>query len=134
MKKKEQFNLALWDRLKKDNIPHTFETREGSVITQLKVFYTAKDQQIIGYDNIDDSIERWTINGVYYNDTTKDSDLFIVWEEEQLMLEGWVNVYNNGLFAVYTTRKEADDYAASTRIACVKVFIPYTKGEGLENG
>lgn len=135
MKNKEQFNLALWDRLKKDNIPHEFETRNGSVITQLKVFYRAKDQQIIGYNNIDDSIERWTINGVYYNDTTKDSDLFIVWEEEENenVFKAYMAIMKyDGLAMTFPTLKIAQVTVGKNAIAIIPVSIPYTKGEGLD--
>ena len=29
MKQKQQFSLDLWNRLKEQGIPHTFETRDG---------------------------------------------------------------------------------------------------------
>ena len=137
MKKKEQFSIALWDRLQKDNIPHTFETREGSKIIQLTQFNSNVKQPIVGHDTNDHNIEQWGVNGNYNaNGSECGFDLFIVWEEEQLMLEGWLNIYpynhvNTGI--VHIERHTADKLSAG-RLACVPVSIPYTKGEGLNNG
>lgn len=133
MKKKEQFSIALWDRLKKDNIPHTFETRDGSEVTQITKFEGNLSHPIAG---IYESVETWRENGFYAKKVESDLDLFIVWEEEQLMLEGWLNVYgyNKGLFIIHETKEIADSKAMNGRIACVKISIPYTKGEGLNDG
>ena len=135
MKKKEQFSLQLWDRLKKDNIPHTFETREGRVVTQVTKF-EGVDTYIIIAGVLHNVVQHWKADGFYYY-TKSDTDLFIVWEEEQLMLDGWINVYLNKELYFYPTKElaeEADKYSSKARIACVKVSIPYTKGEGLNNG
>lgn len=45
-------------------------------------------------------------------------------------VEGWVNVYSNGLSDMWPTRDAADRYTFA-RIACVKVSIEYEEGEGL---
>jgi hypothetical protein len=132
MKKKEQFNLALWDRLKQNNIPHEFETRRGKIITQVTLFNRATDQMVCGFDTEDNSIEDWSINGDFRaTDAASSLDLFITWDEEQLMLEGWLNVYGNGNANYHPTKEGAENDASTGRIACVKVSIPYTKGEGL---
>lgn len=41
----------------------------------------------------------------------------------------WVNCYTGNESFGYRTREEADEYADSTRTACIKVT--YTEGEGL---
>ena len=43
----------------------------------------------------------------------------------------WVNVYSKETFAAYSTKEEADKYAGSKRIACVKVEIDCEHGEGI---
>ena len=79
MKKKEQFNLALWDRLQKDNIPHTFETRDGNKVEQLTLFNTNDDQPLIGVVN--NEIESWCNNGNYsFHISNMNYDLFIVFD------------------------------------------------------
>ena len=131
MKKKEQFNLALWDRLKKDNIPHSFETMDGKEVTQV-VFFNCNDiQPILGVFNKE--LESWDDYGFYNDDAPNPNNLFIVWEEEQLMLEGWMNVYIDGTL-FHATKEDANQNAFANRIACVHVSIPYTKGEGLGDG
>lgn len=81
MKKKEQFSIALWDRLQKENIPHRFETRSGDDVTQLHKFEGEFIFSIYGVHNGDsrDSIECWMDNGLY-NTSIGNLDLFIVFD------------------------------------------------------
>jgi hypothetical protein len=44
--------------------------------------------------------------------------------------EVWVNVYSHGTTA-NQSRKEANDNAASDRLACIPVTLTFTEGEGL---
>lgn len=48
----------------------------------------------------------------------------------RIQREVWVNVYHAGQ-GTYGNKKEADRYAAGSRIACVKVVIDCEEGEGL---
>jgi hypothetical protein len=132
MKNKEQFNLALWDRLKQNNIPHSFKTREGKDVTQLHKFECKSEYPIHGVCEGD--VESWEKNGTYGGHSDNPQDLFIVWDEEQLILEGWLNVYGNGNANYHPTKEDAENDASTGRIACIPVKIPYTKGEGLSDG
>lgn len=51
---------------------------------------------------------------------------------ERKVLEGWVNVYAESEGFLYLDRDTADKRGVPGRLACVKVSIPYTVGEGLE--
>jgi len=54
-------------------------------------------------------------------------DIINVPEKREL----WLNIYpNTYLIGAYETRTDADNWASSDRIACVRV--EYTEGEGLE--
>ena len=47
--------------------------------------------------------------------------------------DAWVNVYSGGhLSEMHPTKKDADQFANKTRIACVKVEIDCEQGEGLD--
>ena len=46
--------------------------------------------------------------------------------------EKWINVYPYWVGEIYKNRELADQLAGSDRIACVKVIIEGTEGEGLE--
>ena len=128
MKKKEQFSIALWDRLQKDNIPHSFETRNGKEVTQVVYFNCKEPNPILGVFNYE--IYSWDINGKYLESRRSNTDLFLVWEEEQLMLDAKLYTSVSG--------ERTLDYDIATMpsfrlISIKKVSIPYTKGEGLNN-
>ena len=44
-------------------------------------------------------------------------------------LEIWVNIFPDGGFTVYNSKKIADDLAVSTRIACIKMIGEYEEEE-----
>lgn len=135
MKKKEQFNLALWDRLKKDNIPHSFESRSGCEITQITKFEGNVGHPIVGVYK--SSIETWQIDGLYVK-RESDSDLFIVWEEEQLkdsVFEAYMAIMPyKGAAITFSTLELSQNIVGTTAIAIIPISIPYTKGEGLGDG
>lgn len=138
MKKKEQFSIALWDRLKKDNIPHTFETRSGIKIEHVTHFDYNIKQPIVGYDTNDNSIEQWEFNGNFEIDGSKSElDLFIVWEEEQLkdsVFKAYMAIMPyEGAAMTFSTLELAQNIVGATAIAIIPISIPYTKGEGLNN-
>jgi hypothetical protein len=64
---------------------------------------------------------RWSISNPENN---------LVEVKPRIQREVWVNVYHSGQSA-HGTKKDADQYAGSNRIACVKVVIDCEEGEGL---
>ena len=126
MKNKEQFSLILWDRLKKEGIHHTFETRDGDKVTQLTIFNCFDEYQVYGVTH--ESVQSWDINGFYGHSYR---DLFIVWDEEQLFAEGFLNIYPNNVYNFHASKEIADFNADESRTACIPFKLTYKKGEGL---
>lgn len=63
--------------------------------------------------------------------TNYDFDGAIAELPEKRVLEGWVNVYENGTFGMVSSRDYCDQYRQN-RIACVPLPpIEYEVGEGL---
>ena len=129
MKNKEQFSIALWDRLKKEGIPHTFETRSGNEVTQITIMEGLK-YPVLGFDNSDETLINFNLDGSYTNQEDM-RDLFIVWDEEQLFAEGFLNIYPNNVHEFHKSKVLADKNAAKGRIACIPFKLTYKKGEGL---
>jgi len=80
--------------------------------------------------------EEWTLTGSYNGEKDGHSlpnalDLIVV--RPRIQREVWLNVYKSecAYGPVYREKCYADDAAASTRIACVKLVIDCEEGEGL---
>jgi hypothetical protein len=61
----------------------------------------------------------------------KIEDGIAAYEEPKHTREMWVNVYPTDLGGMFETKQDADRYQLRGRIACVKVVVTYTDGEGL---
>lgn len=50
------------------------------------------------------------------------------------VFEGWINIYPRGNdVVIYTSKEEADRFAAHSRIACIHIKQTWTEGEGLND-
>lgn len=70
-------------------------------------------------------IRTYRLDGVRYGDENSPDNLRNVPQRG----ECWVNIYPIGVPATHHTKEQADEYARSDRIACVRV--EYEEGEGL---
>ena len=67
----------------------------------------------------------WRSNGGWILNEQRNIDLVDV----PVKHTRWINVYNGNIYHTHPTRKEADEYGGTNRIACIK--IEYEEGEGL---
>ena len=78
---------------------------------------------------------QWTVNGNYLNcDPSGPFDLVEV--RPRFRYDRWVNVYPGAMSdfwgpVPWNTKEQADASADSRRIACVKIIIEGTEGDGL---
>lgn len=72
-------------------------------------------------------ISWWSVDGVHFAHSPQE-DLIEI--KPHIKRELWVNVYDNGAES-HNIRRNADFYAGSQRLACVKVEIDCEEGEGL---
>tara|TARA_R110000868_G_scaffold308344_1_gene569848 strand:+ start:690 stop:1034 length:345 start_codon:yes stop_codon:yes gene_type:complete len=70
----------------------------------------------------------WSVDGCALNDINHPSDLVEV--KPRIKRTMWVNVCPNTI-TTFFHRLDADNYAGSSRLACVKVEIDCAEGEGL---
>lgn len=107
------------------------QTRDGRPVTIITMMGRTP-WPLVGY--IDDSPKphTWGRDGMFCGPTGLRGSLDLVnIPEPKRSGEVWVNIYPGGIaHYVCGTRLEADQAAADTRIACVRV--PWTEGEGLE--
>lgn len=76
------------------------------------------------------SLASWTADGFCFDDKSEcDNDLVPVPEAFDLG-ERWINVYRLGT-SLHVSRIAADEAASTDRIACLKIHIRGTVGEGL---
>ncbi len=80
----------------------------------------------------DDSkvVETWTPEGNVTYGMMLHSDLIEV--KPRIIRIFWVNVYDNYISRLYTSRREADTFCDTKRTACIAVNISCEHGEGLD--
>ena len=106
-------------------------TRDGREITQLVTFKTASGEVIFGLDVKNDHVEKWLINGRYY-DARNDSggDLFMASKN----LYGFINDYADLPPTWHSSREDADIVARNSlkggRVACIDLS-QFEEGHGL---
>ena len=73
----------------------------------------------------------WREDGVC--SSTNGSNLTLIEVKPRIQREYWVNVYSDleSLPSLVITKKDADNFRSSGRIACVKITIDCEEGEGL---
>ena len=110
-----------------DNAPkgHKWQTRNGEPVLGVSAVVVPE-----GWDGatlrafVDGGIEPYFHDGLYTSGGIETQhDLFDAPVEQ----ENWVNFYPDKACVPYSTRREADFCAGSTRIACVKV--PWVEGQ-----
>jgi len=93
------------------------------------------DEPIIGLVSYDlyEVTERWGDNGRWHRSEDHRLDLINA-PAARFRREAWVNVYPGPMecgVCLYDDREDADRSADPCRIACIKVIIEGTEGEGL---
>jgi len=73
----------------------------------------------------------WTSKGSFVLAGESDSDLIEMKPRHKRAV--WLNLYPNDDSSpwAYKSKKEADQWGAETRIACIKVELDFEEGEGL---
>jgi len=74
-------------------------------------------------------VEHFTSEGRHYHHVDSDRDLINIPVKRRV--EVWVNLYPVSEPCPYMTRADADFMARAGRVACKKVVLEYTEGEGL---
>ena len=75
-------------------------------------------------------ITHWNRNGWWTSNILNNNDLVL--KKRKFRYEHWINVYPDYCSGeYYPHRRLADSYASGDRIACVKVIIEGTEGDGL---
>ena len=109
-----------------------YRTRDGRAVEVLKVGMNHNHFPVVAVvtdSNGSQSSSTLTPTGSVYADIENIGDLIEV--KPRIKQGAWVNVYSKETFAAYSTKEEADKYAGSKRIACVKIEIDCEHGEGL---
>ena len=75
------------------------------------------------------ALRTWTGEGRHQPTITSALDLVI--KPRTIEIAFWANVYEDGSYFRYETKKEADAGASSSRYACINIKRPVTEGEGL---
>ena len=122
-----------------NQIDHTkcYQTLDGQPVRILCVDAPG-DYPVIGY--IDDGVsdpEAWTASGKYFSDSNSPSPEDLVEVREKRRLNGWINVFSDGVGEIAWQSKEQADSNASRinskrRVACVDLSkFEYEVGDGL---
>lgn len=89
------------------------------------------EQRLVVIKGSDNDIEFYNYpSGKYYADDKDNDEDIIGYYDGPEKIEGWVNIYYYGI-SVFSTKKMADDFSGRERIACKRIEITYTPGEGL---
>ncbi len=107
-------------------IPSFWKNRNGDKVCVYDCNADFYDCIIVGGDEL----YRCDPNGkAVYKPMIHSGDLIEPWTEPRTG-EFWVNVYDTHATINYSSKENADELAASDRLACVKVT--WTEGQGLE--
>lgn len=116
-----------------------FTTRDGRKVRELRRLETPlmNGDVFVGVmtskDGTRDNVVSWRENGMfskYGGNSLAPTDLINVPDKRKV--KRWFNVYEDGrAYGCYETKKRADDYAGTNRIACVEREIEFEVGEGL---
>jgi hypothetical protein len=104
-----------------------YKTRNGSIVEIVAIRPELKSHQVAGIMN--EQLETWYIDGSYMKEYGANLDLVAEYKEAQ-GIDVWVNIYKR-VIEVYLTEQDAKSNQWSSCLACKKITIEYTEGEGL---
>lgn len=77
-----------------------------------------------------DLLHYFSANGQFYTESERQDRFDLVNVPEEHTREVWINFYSDGEVVAVPTKWRAD-VASNGRIACVRVALTFTEGEGL---
>ncbi len=110
-----------------------YETRGGRIVQLMIKNHHNKTHPLIFIIICNGCIYDTTINGEEYL-RIETSDLDIIRKHEpkkEYTRDVWFSFYPDGEYGVTNTLEEANAYSDDTRIACIKVTVNFTEGQGL---
>ncbi len=115
------FDLERWQKADFKRVV----TKSGKEVSDLTYFISATEDTFPLVGVLENEVLSWTINGFF--STIQNSSIFkLMLEVEQKPLEGWVNVYKDGLgAAVYSSKEEARQYAENASDYITTIHITY---------
>jgi hypothetical protein len=117
----------------KIDINKRYRTNDGKEVVIYTTDGADKAFPVVGEVRLDDSISivsKWSVYGQVHGTYMKAHCLVEV--KPRIKRTIWVNVYSDGIRnGAHNTKQQAEHYASSGIVACVKVEIDCEEGEGL---
>ena len=111
-----------------------YQTRDGRPVRVLCVDANRDEWPVIALIACKDGSETdeaFRLDGTWSMKSGVESAIDLIPVPEKRRVKFWVNVYDGGLGAVWTSKKDADIERRSDRLACLEIDREFTVGEGL---
>ena len=101
------------------------------ICTDMKTSTNRSIVAIVDYLHIGESVVTYWENGAFVHDgRAHHTDLINI--PIKYTVTRWFNMYPDGL-SMYRAKKEADEVAMTTRIACIEHTFEFEEGEGISD-